>query len=357
MSSDYYKFLEVPKNASQDDIKKAYRKLAHQHHPDKQGGNEAKFKELNEAYQVLSDTKKRAQYDQFGSVPPGGFGGGGQGFDGFDFSQYGFGGQDFNVEDIFDLFGGAFGGQRRSEPKESGRGEDIQVNMRVSLHDVARGAKKTAELAKYISCSECGGSGAQKGSEVSNCSACGGNGQLKETTRSFFGNIVRTVTCKTCHGTGKVPKINCSNCKGEGRIHAKKTIEINIPAGINNGEAFVIRGEGQAGLRGMKAGDLYIEVSVEPDERFKRVSNNLVYELTIKVTDAILGADIMVPTLDGDKKLEIPAGTQSGDELRLKGLGIYGANKGDEIVKIKIKIPKKLSGKGKKLAEELAEEL
>ena len=331
--------------------------MAHQYHPDKQGGNEAKFKEINEAYQVLSDTKKRAQYDQFGSVPPGGGFGGGQGFGGFDFSQYGFGGQEFNVEDLFDLFGGAFGGQRRDEPKETGRGQDIQVSLKVSLHDVARGAKKTVELSKYVSCSECNGSGAQKGSGMVDCVTCGGKGQTKETTRSFFGNIVRVVTCKTCHGTGKVPKVNCSNCKGEGRIHAKKTIELNIPAGINDSEAFVMRGEGQAGLRGAKAGDLYVVVSVESDKRFKRVGNNLVYDLPIKVTDAILGAKVSVPTLDGEKELEIPSGIQSGDELKLKGLGIHGSNKGDQIIKIKVEIPKKLSGKGKKLAEELASEL
>jgi molecular chaperone DnaJ len=361
--ADFYTTLGVPKGATSDDIKRAYRKLAHQHHPDKQGGNADKFKEINEAYQVLSDPKKRAQYDQFGSVPPGGFGSqgfGGQGrgnFDGFDFSQ-GFG-QEFNMEDIFDLFGGAFGGRRSAERDGGGTtaGVDIKVNLTVSLYDVARGAVKQVELTKDLICPECGGSGAEKGTSLVTCSVCDGKGEVREVSSSLFGNITRIHICGSCRSLGKVPKTNCRACKGEGRKRGKENLEIRIPSGINNGEAFVIRGKGQPGFRGGKAGDLYMEVRVETDKRFKRSGDDLISELPVRLTDAILGAQYNAPTLDGEKEINIPEGTQDGQELRLKGLGIHGQHKGDQIFKVKIEIPKRLSGKAKKLVEELAREI
>ncbi len=372
--SDFYTILGVPRNASQDEIKKAYRKLAHQHHPDKQGGNEAKFKEINEAYQVLSDPKKRSQYDQFGSAfgsqgPFGGaqgpFGGFGRGFDGFDFSRdfEGFS-RGFNVDDLFDLFGGAFGGpfDRRREKKraarESANGEDIRISLKVSLRDAARGAVKRVELSKSVVCEECGGSGANPPTGgLINCSVCQGEGEVTETVGSLFGSFTRIFPCSICLGTGKVPRDNCSACKGEGRRRGKELLEINIPAGVKDGDTMVMKGKGQAGFRGAQAGDLYIQLGIEADKKFKRIGNDVQYELPVRLTDALLGARISVPTLDGEKEAEIPAGVQNGDELRLKGLGIHGPHRGDQIVRIKIEIPRKLSGKAKKIAEELAKEI
>ena len=376
---DFYTTLGVPKSASQEEIKKAYRRLAHQHHPDKQGGNDLKFKEINEAYQVLSDPNKRAQYDQFGSVPPGGFGSqgfGGQGrggFDGFDFSQgfpfgntqgeggFGQGGQGFDAEDLFDLFGNAFGGFGRSSragrPQERVGGEDIRINLTLSLREAARGVAKEIELSKDVVCQECGGNGAEKGSGVIDCTVCAGKGEVRETTASFFGNITRVSVCNVCRGNGKVPKNNCHACKGEGKKHSKKSIGLDIPAGLKNGEVLVVKGEGQAGFRGTKAGDLYLQITVETDKRFKRVNNDLVYEMTVKMTDALLGARIKVPTVDGEKEIEVPAGVQNNEELKLGGLGVWGRPKGDQIIKIKIEIPKKLNSKAKKLVEELTKEI
>jgi molecular chaperone DnaJ len=383
-SPDYYTILGVPRNASQDEIKKAYRKLAHQHHPDKQGGNEAKFKEINQAYQVLSDPRKRSQYDQFGSAfesqgPFGGgqgpfwgwrespFGGFGRGFDGFDFSR-GFGGQGgFNIEDLFDLFEGAFGGSHfggtragrgtgRTQEK-SGQGEDIRLGLKVNLYDVARSGIKQVEISKYIICQECNGSGAQKGSGLVDCSVCQGGGEVSETMGSLFGSFTRISTCSACLGKGRVPRENCSACKGEGKKQGKEVFELKIPAGIKDGDSLVIKGRGQAGFRGAKAGDLYVQINIEPDKKFERVGNDIWCEFRIKLTDALLGTRVCAPTLDGEKEIEIPAGTQEGDELRLKGLGIHGQHRGDQVIRIKIEIPRKLSGKAKKLVEELAEEI
>ncbi len=357
-NQDFYQILGVPKSVSQDEIKKAYRKLAHQYHPDKQGGDEKKFKELNEAYQTLSDPKKRQQYDTFGNVPPGGFGsqgfGGGFGFDGFDFSR-GFGGE-FNFEDIFDLFG-AFGGRDRRPREESARGSDVQINLTISFYDAARGIIKQIELNKDIVCEECRGSGAKRSSEMVECPVCRGKGEIRELARSFFGNFARVRVCDNCRGTGRVPREKCSICRGEGKRKSKKISEIAVPAGINNGETLVMRGGGQAGFRGEKSGDLYITIGVENDKRFKRIGSDIVYTMPVKLTDALLGARVRVPTLDGEREIEIPAGAHEGDELRLKGFGVHGPRKGDQVIKIRIDMPKKLSGKAKRLVEELSQEI
>ncbi|HEY4506962.1 MAG TPA: DnaJ C-terminal domain-containing protein [Candidatus Paceibacterota bacterium] len=353
--SDYYTTLGVTKNSSPEEIKKAYRKLAHQHHPDKQGGDEKKFKEINEAYQVLSDPEKRAQYDQFGSAPPGGFGSQGP-FGGF---SGGFN-QEVNLEDLFDLFGGAFGGGFR---QSGGRGNDqasggnIKIAMTLTLKDVARGAVKNIELNRDLACNECGGSGGAKGKGLVDCPACNGRGEVRETSASFFGNITRVAVCRVCHGIGKVPKENCRECKGEGIRKSKKSLDLEIPSGLKNGEVLFVKGEGNAGFRAVKSGDLYVEVRVEQDSRFKRVGNDLVYDLPLKLTDALLGAKLRVPTIDGEKEIDVPAGIQSGEEIKLSGLGIWGKPRGDEVVKINILIPKKLNNKAKKLVEELEGEL
>ncbi|MDP3954325.1 MAG: molecular chaperone DnaJ [bacterium] len=373
---DYYQTLGVSKGASQDEIKKAYRKLAHQHHPDKKSGDEKEFKKVNEAYQVLSDPKKRAQYDQFGSAGFGqGFGGagGGQGFDGFDFSQGGFGDffrsqqggpfggaqggrADFNVEDVFDIFGDAFG-FRQGRQRRHAQGDDIHAGMSVSFRDAARGAVKKVELTKDSPCKECEGTGVKEGSEMIECATCNGKGEVRETMGAIFGNFTRISTCNVCRGKGKIPKENCRACKGEGKTRNRQVIEINIPAGIKNGESIMIRGMGQAGFRDEPAGDLYLKIDVESDPVFKRAGNDIVYDMPVKLTDAILGAKVSVPTLDEDTELKIPAGTHDGEELRIKGAGVWGPGKGDQVVRVKIQIPKKLSGKAKKLVEELAEEL
>lgn len=379
-NTNYYSTLGIPKNASQDEVKKAYRKLAHQHHPDKQGGSEEQFKKINEAYQVLSDPKKREQYDRFGQTFPGKHGG----FDGFDFSQgFPFGGAQgeggfgpfgegpfdnarggFDFEDIFDIFGEAFGGAfggpargpRRAQ-EQTARGRDAQTELRISFYDMARGGIKEIKVTKENICEECGGTGAKKGAGMVDCTVCQGKGEVTETISSFLGNVTRIYTCRACAGHGKVPKENCQSCKGEGRKRGAKTLEIKIPAGVKNGDTLVVKGEGQPGFRGAQPGDLYIKIAVESDKRFKRNGNDIVYEMPIRLTDVILGARVSVPTLDGEREIEVPAGTQHGDELRLRGFGINGQHKGDQVVKIRIEIPKKLSNKAKRLAEELSREI
>ena len=372
---DYYKTLGVERGASAEEIKKAYRKLAHKFHPDKNGGDENKFKEVNEAYQVLSNPQKRAQYDRFGSAFAGGgqgsydyAQGGRQGFDGFDFSQGNFGdffrkqygggsGAEFDIEDIFDIFGDAFGTGRQRRGRQTAGGNDIYADMTIDLYEAARGSKKKIEISKDVACSECVGSGVKKGSDLETCSNCQGKGETRETVSSLLGSFIRVSTCNVCRGKGKTPKENCPICKGEGKHKENQTFIADIPAGIRNGEAVVIKGMGQAGFRGETSGDLFIRIKIRPDERFAVSGNDIVYKSDVKMTDAILGGKMNVPTLDGDKEIKIPAGTQDGDEIRLRGAGIHGRQKGDHIVKIKVKIPKKLSGKAKTLVEELAREI
>ncbi len=357
VSKNYYNILGVNKKASSDEIKKAYRKLAHKHHPDKKGGDEAKFKELNEAYQVLGDAQKRKQYDQYGSAGEQGF----SGFGGPDQGQGFRGAQGFNVNfedlgfdpgDIFDMFGFGGGGRR----KQSNRGADIQVALDVDLSDVAKGAIREIGINKDMPCSTCDGTGA-RGSETIECSVCHGKGQVQEQMGSMFGAFIRTKICAKCLGQGSKPKIECSNCRGEGKKHGKDVFEITIPAGIREGETLIMRGKGQAGGRDSSTGDLYILIRIRPDKRFTRVGDDLIYTTPVKLTDALLGAKMRVNTLYGDKIIEIPAGTQEGDELRIKGAGIQGRQAGDQIVKIKIQMPTKLSKKAKELVAELAKEV
>lgn len=359
--SNYYKTLGVEREATPDEVKRAYRKLAHQYHPDKKGGSEVKFKEINEAYQILSDPQKRAHYDRFGKIPGGGpTGGSGRGFDGFDFSQFGgFNREfDFDIEDIFGMFGGGFGqrGPRQARTQAS-RGQDLEIGITIDFREMARGGVKRVNLKRDIICQKCGGSGAQADGGLVDCTVCNGKGEVKETMGSFFGSFTRIYACNVCRGSGKVPKTNCPVCLGEGKVRGDKTLDIAVPAGIKDGETLVVRGQGQAGFRGVPAGDLYVKVRVTPDRQFARQDNDLVYILPVKLTDAVLGARIRMPTLDGDKEIEIPAGLQDGQELLLKGYGIHGHRKGDQIIRVKIEIPKKLSPKARKLVEELAAEL
>lgn len=367
MAKDYYSILGVPKDASDDVIKRAYRKLAQQYHPDRPGGDEKKFKEINEAYQILSDRERRRQYDQFGTTfeqaqtqGAGGFGG----FEGFrDFSSFadafksaGGGGFNFGFEDIFgDIFGGAAGGGRR----ERRAGEDINIDVEITLEDVFKGVEKEIELYKRVVCPHCGGNGAEPGTKITECPTCKGSGQIHKTQRTILGNFTQIITCPTCHGEGKMPEKACKKCGGDGRIKDSRRIKIKIPAGIENEQVIVLSGEGEAALKGGAAGDLYIAVHVKPHNKFERQNSDLVYRLEIPVSMAVLGGEIEVPTIDGRVNLKIPSGTRSGKVLRLKGKGLprfRHSGHGDELVEITIAVPEKLSRKQKELFDEIRKE-
>ena len=353
MSKDYYKILGVERNASADEIKKAFRKLAHEYHPDKGGGNEAKFKEASEAYSVLSDDKKRAQYDQFGSSfsgAGGGYSGGFGGFDGFDFSQFTQGnGQGFEF-DLGDIFGDFFGGSRRSQTR---RGADISIDLQISFSESVFGANKTIFLTKSSVCRDCGGSGAKTGSEMHTCSDCGGRGKVKETRRSFLGSIVTERVCEKCHGTGKIPKHKCEKCHGQGITRKQDEITVKIPADIDDGQTVRLNGAGEAIIGGVP-GDLYIKIHVKTEKNFEKVDKDIVMTLDVKLSDALLGAKYQVKTLDGEIELKIPELTKFGEILRIKGRGVpRGNTRGDLLIKINIITPNRLSREAKKAIEDL----
>lgn len=373
MSKDFYNILGVDKNASEADIKSAFRKLAHEHHPDKNGGNDAKFKEINEAYQTLSDKQKRAQYDQFGSAGPGfgGAGGGnpfGGGFNGqggfggfdfsnFDFSQFqqgGFNGQGGFEFDLGDLFGGAFGGGGRGRTR---RGNDLETAIKITFKEAVFGTEKVIQLTKNSTCKTCNGDGAQPGTKVHTCKTCNGQGRVAKVQRTILGNMQTVSECDTCFGTGKVPEQKCTTCKGAGITRGKEEITLKIPAGMNNGDTLRMDGAGEA-LTGAQSGDLYIRVTVESHPVFKRTGNDLIMPLEISLTDALLGAEIDVETLDGVVTLSIPEGSNTGDQLKARHKGVpHGHSRGDLIVGLKVKMPKKLSRKAKDLISELGKEL
>ncbi len=358
MSKDYYEILGVQKSASKEELKKAFYKLAHKYHPDKKGGDAAKFKEASEAYAVLSDDKKRAEYDTYGRVfsESGGAGNAGQagGFGGFDFSQFTQGGANgfgFDFEDIFsDFFGGRSSG--RTE-----RGRDISIDLQLSFSEAVFGSDRKIIITKTSVCSECKGNGGKHGTEMITCSTCNGKGKIKESKRSFFGTFVVERTCNECHGKGKVPKEKCPVCKGVGVMRREEEIEVKIPAGVDDGEMVRLGGAGEA-VAGGTAGDLYIKIHVSRHPLFKKEGNNLVTELKIKLTDALLGADYNLQTLDGVEKIKIPAGMTFGETLRVKGKGVpFEKNRrGDLMIKIQIELPKKLSKEAEKVIEQLKKE-
>lgn len=361
MSSNYYDILGVSKGASDDEIKKAYRKLAHKYHPDKSGGDEKKFKEINEAYQVLSDKSKRQQYDQFGRTFEGG--GAGPGFEGFDFSGFqGFGGANgFNFEfgesgfeDIFsDIFGG---GARR---KRKAYGKDIQVDVEISFEEMVSGAKKEIKLYKRVVCDHCKGSGGEPGAKMKTCPTCGGSGRVQKTRRSFFGSFSQVSECDECHGEGSVFDKKCSQCGGDGRIKEEQKISLNIPAGIQESQTISVPGGGEAGERGTPAGDLYVTVHIRSHEKFSRKGNDILSVEQIPFSVVALGGKIEVDTIKGKLVLKIPAGTQSGETFRVKEYGVpelQGKGIGSHLVKVIVKTPKDLSRKQKELIEKLKEE-
>ncbi len=373
MEKDYYKILGVNKDASPEEIKKAYYQLAHKYHPDKAGGDEKKFKEINEAYQVLSDPQKRQQYDQFGRIFEGNNAGGRGGFNqGFDFSQ-GFGGFGQNVnfdfsdfgfdEDLGDFFSNIFGGRRTNTQKHKKvqYGSDVRLMIEISLEEVATGATKEFEYETLVKCNNCDGFGYEKGSSFKTCPTCNGKGEIKEVRQSFFGTFSQVKTCPDCLGEGKIAEKICPICKGHGRVKGIKNISLKIEPGINDGQIIRISGGGEDGEKNGPSGDLYVEVKVKKHPLFKREGADLIYDLPVSVVDAILGAEKEVPTIYGKNIIvKIPAGIESGKILRIrnKGLPYFGRRGyGDLLINVKVKIPKKVSSKTRKILEEIKDDL
>jgi molecular chaperone DnaJ len=355
MSKDYYEILGVQKSASKDELKKAYHKLAHKYHPDKNKGDDKKFKEVNEAYQTLSDDQKRAQYDRFGSGgPQQGFGGNGGGFGGFDFTGQN-GGMEFDMGDLGDIFGDFFGGGRSRG--QTRRGRDISTEIDLSFEESIFGVERTILLTKQSLCDICKGSGGKPGTKMDTCKVCNGQGQIREMKRSILGTFESRKTCDVCHGSGKVPSEKCIECHGKGVRTKQEEITVKIPAGIHPGEMIRMTGMGEA-IAGATAGDLYIKINVKSHNVFKRDGFNLNMDLPIKLTDALLGMTYVLKTLEGNTiEVKIPEGVNHGELLRVKGKGVPSSRgRGDIILRIQIQMPKKLSRKTKEHIEELRKE-
>lgn len=359
MAKDYYETLGVPKGATKDEIKKAFYKLAHKYHPDKKEGDEKKFKEVNEAYQVLSDDSKRSKYDQFGSgyenmgSSAGGYGDPRGGFGGFDFSGFQQGGMDFDLNDIFsEFFGGGMGGRAQAR-----RGRDISTEIQISFSEAVFGVTRKILITKTSTCETCKGNGAKSGTKMETCTKCNGKGQVREVRRTILGQIETKKTCETCMGRGEVPKEKCDACHGKGVLRKEKEIVIEVPAGIRDGEMVRMTGMGEA-VQGGTTGDLYIKINVAPHPVFKRDGHDLVMNLNLKLSDALLGTEYPIETLDGNIKVTIPEGVSVNEILRVKGRGVpQGKNKrGDLLIKLNIKMPTKISRKSRELIEQLKKE-
>lgn len=400
MAKNYYETLGLDKSASKDDIKKAFRKLAHQFHPDKKGGDSGKFKEVNEAYSVLSDDKKRAEYDTYGrtfngagSGPYGG-GPGAGGWNGSGFNQSGFGGAGFNPQDfgfdfsnaegfgqgqngegfqefdLGDIFGSFFGGGRGSRTQAK-RGSDISIDTELNFQEAVFGTNRKVILAKTALCDACNGSGAEPGTEVKTCSTCNGKGKIHETRNSLLGAFSTTRVCGTCGGSGKIPTQKCKKCRGAGVIRKQEEISIRVPAGINDGEMIRLTGGGEA-VAGGATGDLYVKIHVKKHPLFRKEGHNLVTDLSIKLSTALLGGEYALETLDGPLTIKIPSGIKFGEILRVKGRGVpmdgnttggfdgqngrQNGRRGDILIKINIQLPGKISKTSAKLIEELKKE-
>lgn len=355
-TKDYYNTLGIPKDATKDEVKTAFRRLAHQYHPDK-GGQADKFKEINEAYQILSDDKKRAEYDTYGSTF-GDIGREGQGFGGFDFSGFangqGFDGVEFDLGDVFSDFFGGGGRQKRVK-----RGRDIAIDVEVPFKESIFGTERKVLIPKTILCNDCAGSGAKAGAPIVKCSACNGQGRVHDTKRTIFGTFSTQRECDACNGRGEVPKEKCSTCRGAGVHKGQEEIHVIVPPGIKDGEMIRFSGKGEAVQKGGIAGDLYVKVHVAAHKVFHREGNNLAMTLDIKLSDALLGAEYNLMSLDDAKlSVKIPEGISHGEILRLRGKGIpYDRNsRGDLLIKINLKLPKKLSKKAREAVEALKEE-
>lgn len=359
MGKDYYQILGVDRKASPEEVKKAYRHKAHQYHPDR-GGDESKFKEINEAYQILGNPEKRAQYDQFGRA----FDGAGfsaesaSGGSGWDFSNFDFGGVDF---DLGDILGDFFGSGRRASGRRRStvRGRDIGVTLEISLEESFQGVVKNIELRKLVKCDRCSGKGAEPGTGRIKCKACGGEGEVRKTHRTIFGVFSQATICPTCQGDGEYPEQSCRECSGEGRVRKIEKISIPIPAGIESGGILRLPGKGEEGIRGGEAGDLEIRIMVKPHPIFERKGADLYSQLDVSFAQAALGASINVKTIDGQVELKVPEGTGAETIFKLKGKGMpYSASRrGDQYVKINVRVPKKLSPKARRMLQELGDEL
>ncbi len=355
MAKDFYQTLGVDRGASADDIKKAYRRLSKELHPDKHKGDKAaeqKFKDVNEAYEVLSNPQKRQSYDQFGSAGPGGagFGGGQGGFGGFDFS----GGDRVDFSDLFESFFGGGGGQRGGGRRER-RGEHREVRVTVDFMEAVTGVEKTIRLKRLAPCGRCSGKGAEPGSSLSTCGECSGTGQVMRTAQSIFGTIQQAAVCPRCAGSGKVPEKPCRDCTGEGRLQNTEDVTVQVPAGIDSGQTLRLRGYGDAGPRGSEPGDLYVHVEVREDSRFTRDGTDIRVRLPLAAVDAMLGTEADVETVLGSVRLTIPAGTQPGQVFRIRGKGmpvLNGSGHGDHYVTADVEIPEKLTRKERELLEE-----
>ena len=353
---DCYEILGINKSATDEEIKKAYRRKAKEYHPDANPGDKAaeeKFKEVNEAYSILSDPAKKANYDQYGYAgvdPSAGGGGFGGGFSG-----------GFDMGDIFDMFGGIFGGgSTRRNPNAPMRGEDVGVRLTIDFNDAVFGCKRDISFTRVENCGECGGSGAAKGTHAQTCRKCGGRGTINVQRRTPFGVMSSTTACDECGGKGKIIQTPCRECRGSGAVRRNKTLEVNIPAGIDNGQSIALKGQGDSGLNGGPAGDLIVQISVRRHELFIREGYNIRYELPITFADAALGAKITIPTPDGPGELSIPEGTQSGTTFAVKGKGVPRVNsksRGDLYVTVNVETPKSLSKKQKELLNEFRESM
>ena len=375
--ADYYETLGVKKGASDQEIKRAFRQLAQKYHPDKAGGDDEKFKEVNEAYQILSNPEKRKMYDQYGSAfsqaqAKGSF----SGFDNFrdwaswaeamkgqearvDFEDFGFG-------NLGDLFGDFFGFSRSQASSRRQRGKDIEIEMAIDFREAIFGTEKEIKLERYVKCEKCKGDGVEPGSKFITCQHCQGQGRVVQARSTFFGTFQTANVCPECQGKGKIPEKKCKKCQGQGRVKEVSKIKLRIPAGIDQGQTIRLSGQGEVGQTGARSGDLYATILIRPDPDFKRRGNNVFSEKEISISQAVLGGKVEVKTIDGLVRLKIPAGTSDGQEIRLEGKGVpvlassgvfsRVRRPGDQIVKIKIKIPKHLNKKQKKLLQELEEE-
>jgi molecular chaperone DnaJ len=360
MKRDYYEILGVSKGASQEEIKKAYRKVALQYHPDRNPGNkeaEEKFKEAAEAYEILGDPEKRTKYDQFGHAGvkggQGGFGGGGHMSMEDIFSQFG----DVFGEDS--PFGSFFGGGTRSR-RGSGtgaRGSNLRIKVKLTLEDIAKGTKKTIKVKKYVTCNTCHGTGAKDKSSITTCTTCGGSGVVRRVQQTILGHMQTTVTCPTCNGSGTMITAKCGSCKGEGRVYGEETISVEIPAGVHEGIQLSMNGKGNAGERNGPAGDLIVQIEEIPHEELQREGNDVLYNLYISFPEAVMGTNAEVPTIDGKARIKIEPGTQSGKVLKLKGKGLPDINSryhvGDQLVYVNVWTPKQLNSEEKALLEKL----
>ena len=350
-SKDYYEILGIDKGASEEEVKKAFRKLAIKYHPDKNQGNkeaEEKFKEVNEAYQVVSDPEKRARYDQYGTAEPGA-----GGFSDFDFGDLG------DLGDIFgSFFGGGFGGGGRRRSDGPQKGNDIEYSINLSFEEAVFGCEKEISLSRSESCEACGGSGARAGSHPVNCDKCQGTGQVRVQRNSPFGSFVSMSTCDKCGGKGKVIADPCKECRGTGKVRKNRKIMINVPAGVDTGNVIPLRGQGEHGTKGGPPGDLYVNLRVAPHKSFKRKGFDIYIDAHISIGKATLGAEITVPTIDGDVKYTVPAGTQSQTVFRLKAKGVQRVNghgRGDQYVNVVVDVPKNLNEKQRRALVEFME--